>query len=59
MVSALANYLFAINSCANPFIYAQTIPAFKEIVRSYIFPQRPNEAKFEEITREMENLSGV
>ena len=51
MVAALFSYLFAINSCVNPFVYAQTIPAFKEIVRSYFCPQfakAPNETKPEE-----------
>ena len=28
------------NSCVNPFIYAQTIPAFKELVRGYILTPR-------------------
>ena len=32
-----ARLLFAINCCVNPFIYAQTIPAFKKIVQNYIF----------------------
>ena len=26
--------LFSLNSCVNPFIYAQTIPAFKKLVQT-------------------------
>ena len=29
--------LFSVNSCINPFIYARTIPAFKEIVLKYFY----------------------
>ena len=32
IIGGLANMLFSVNSCVNPFIYAQTIPAFKKIV---------------------------
>ena len=35
-VDATVRILFAINSCINPIIYAQTIPAFKDLVRGYI-----------------------
>lgn len=32
---AMARFFMLINSCINPFIYASTLPAFKQIVKGY------------------------
>ena len=61
-VGVLVAYLFAINSCVNPFVYAQTIPAFKAIVRSYFcphLPNFPNETKCEETMKMTPNCSAI
>ena len=31
----MARFFMLINSCINPFIYASTLPAFKQIVKGY------------------------
>ena len=36
IIEATVRVLLAINSSINPFIYAQTIPAFRDVVRGYI-----------------------
>ena len=35
--------LFSVNSCVNPFIYAQTIPAFKLLILNLFPPSGCNE----------------
>ena len=37
VIDATVRMLLGINSCINPVIYAQTIPAFRELIRGYIY----------------------
>ena len=58
--------LFSVNSCVNPFIYAQTIPAFKIMILNLFSSSRwnkrsrnmegPNE-KFSEIETDKMNVN--
>ena len=58
--------LFSVNSCVNPFIYAQTIPAFKMMILNLFSSSRwnkrsrnmegPNE-KFSEIETDKMNVN--
>ena len=42
MIGGWINMLFSVNSCVNPFIYAQTIPAFKLIILNLFSSSRWN-----------------
>jgi hypothetical protein len=59
MVYFAAQVLFSVNSCINPFIYARTIPEFKEIVLKYIcrpFKRNDNQRNQNETNEMTEEL---
>ena len=45
LFNGIARLLMLINTCINPFVYATTIPAFKEIVKSLLRCNLANKMK--------------